>query len=169
MADNVTHWKQYFNPDYLGAYAFEGNEEKVVTIQKVVKEVVVGENGRKEELPVAHFRENLKPLILNRTNAKTITKLTGTPNPQQWGEVSITLYADRNVRGKSGEVTEGVRIRGKLPAQGAVACADCGETIRPHGSFTAETMISTTKEKYGAPLCWACAIKRKEAASGGKE
>ena len=67
-----THWKKTFNPDYLGAYAFDPGEEKIVTIVSVTQEEVTGLEGRTELCLVAHL-ENEKPLILNKTNCKAIT------------------------------------------------------------------------------------------------
>ena len=71
-----THWKQLINTDYLGAYALKDGEDMVLTIKSVGQEVVTGIGGKKETCTVAHFTENgIKPMILNRTNMKTITKL----------------------------------------------------------------------------------------------
>ena len=65
-----THWKKLENPDYIGAYAFQPNEEKVVTIKTVKREMITGADGKREECTVVHFVENEKPLILNATNGK---------------------------------------------------------------------------------------------------
>ena len=69
-----THWKKWNNPDYLGSYAFQPGEEKTVTIKEVKREMVQNQSG-KEECTVAHFVEDVKPLILNTTNCKTISKV----------------------------------------------------------------------------------------------
>ena len=75
-----THWKKLNNPDYLGAYALEPGQELVATIKVVRKEMVTGPDGKKEECTVVHFAEKeIKPLILNTTNAKTIQKIYKTP------------------------------------------------------------------------------------------
>ena len=71
-----THWKKWNNPDYLGAYAFQPGEEKTLTIKEVKREMVFNPSGSgKEECTVAYFEEDVKPLILNATNCKTITKV----------------------------------------------------------------------------------------------
>ena len=68
-----THWKKYTNPDYLGAYAFQPGEEKTVTIKEVKRELVFNPSGSgKEECTVAFFVEDVKPLILNKTNCKAM-------------------------------------------------------------------------------------------------
>lgn len=92
-----THWKKYNNPDYLGAYAFQPGEEKTVTIKEVKREMVFNPSGSgKEECTVAHFVEDVKPLILNVTNCKTISKVWGTPYIEDWAGRKITLKVKKS-------------------------------------------------------------------------
>lgn len=75
MSDK-THWKKLTNPDYLGSYAFQPGEEKTVTIKEVKRELVFNPSASgKEECTVAYFVEDIKPMILNTTNCKTIAKV----------------------------------------------------------------------------------------------
>ena len=60
----MTHWKKLTNPNYLGAYAFEAGEEKIVTIDFVEQEEVISTDGKSEVCIVAHLAGE-KPLILN--------------------------------------------------------------------------------------------------------
>ena len=58
-----THWKKLTSPNYLGSYAFNPGEEKIVTIESVMKEQVTGESGRAEDCIVAHLvNEKNRPL-----------------------------------------------------------------------------------------------------------
>ena len=66
----MEHWRKSFNPNYIGAYAFQPGEEKVVTIKTTDNEEVTNQDGKKEQCLVAHFKEAEKPLILNVTNCK---------------------------------------------------------------------------------------------------
>lgn len=108
-----THWKKLFNPDYIGAYILSPGEEKTVSITKVVREMVTGQNGKKEECTVAYLL-NEKPFILNRTNCKIISKIYGSPYIEDWGGKSITIYAAKV--NAFGEEVEALRIRQKAPA-----------------------------------------------------
>ena len=65
-----THWKRLVNPNYIGVYSLDNGKDLIVTIDKVVREQVVSTGGKKEECTVAYLRGQ-KPLILNRTNAKS--------------------------------------------------------------------------------------------------
>lgn len=110
----LTHWKKMINPDYLGAYALDPGQELIVTIKIVRIEKVTGPDGKSEELPVAHFNESgIKPMVLNATNMKTITKVHGTPYIEQWSGKAITLYVDK-VKA-FGDVVEALRIRPVAP------------------------------------------------------
>lgn len=103
-----THWKQLTNPDYIGAYDFQPGEERIVTIKDVKRQMVTGPDGKKEECTIVFFDKG-KPMILNVTNAKSITKLSDTPYIEQWVGVSIKLIV---VKVKAfGEVVDALRIK----------------------------------------------------------
>jgi hypothetical protein len=107
-----THWKKWTNPDYIGTYILSPGEEKTVKIKKVIREMVTGMNGKKEECTVAHL-ENEKPFILNRTNCKIIAKLYNSPYIEDWPGKLITIYAAKV--NAFGEEVDGLRIRQNLP------------------------------------------------------
>lgn len=109
----LTHWKKLQNPNYLGAYSLQPGEEPILTITKVGLEMVVGTDGKKDECTVAHFKENVKPMILNATNCKTINKICGTPYIEKWEGQKIQVFAT-TVKAFGDEV-EALRIRPKAP------------------------------------------------------
>lgn len=43
-------------------------------------------------------------------------------------------------------------------------CADCGKEIVKSGRYTAESIVKTSMDKYGRPLCMECGKKAKQAA-----
>lgn len=156
-------WKKLTNPNYLGSYAFDGDKDMTLTIDYVKNDVVVGENGRKETCVVIYFKEPVKPMIANKTNLKQIQKLYKTPYIDEWHDRAITLYVDHNVR-FGGEIVDGIRIRNtipkvKVPTQKKYKCADCGAEITGAGGKSAEYVAQYTQNKYGKPLCSACAQK----------
>ena len=163
----LTHWKKLENPDYIGSYAFQPGETKTVTIAKVTREIVTGPDGKKEECTIVHFVENEKPLILNATNGKMISKLTDTPYIEQWAGHRIMLGVEK-VKA-FGDVVEAVRVKKTKLSQNAPQaseipfCADCGGTIEAVDGVTVERIVSAGMKRYGAPLCMSCAKKRTEA------
>jgi len=117
--ETLTHWKKLTHPDYLGAYALEPGQDMVLTIKSCAIEIVNGTDGKKQECMVIHFMENgVKPMICNKTNAKTITKIHKTPYIEQWSGKQIQLYAS-NVSA-FGTQTEALRIRDMIPQQAQV-------------------------------------------------
>lgn len=107
-----THWKKLTNPDYLGSYDFQPNEERIVRILSVTREMVTGPENRKEECTVAKLA-NSKPIILNKTNCKTITKVHGTPYIEDWKNIHITLFVSQ-VKA-FGEVVDALRVKPDKP------------------------------------------------------
>lgn len=103
-----THWKQLVNTAYLGAYSLVDGQDMTIVIESVSRDVVVGANGKKEECTVAKIKGN-KPMILNRTNCKAITKLYDTPFIEDWAGKQITIFA--STAKLAGEVVECLRIR----------------------------------------------------------
>ena len=155
-----THWKKLHNPDYLGAYALEPGKDLIATIKSVAVEKIVGTDGKKEECMVMRFKEpNIKPMIVNSTNAKTIEKLYKTPYIEEWAGRKIQLFVDK-VKA-FGEVVEALRVRPYMPKTEKVQtdCADCGKIIEAFSTMTAEQMGQYTYQKYGKPLCSECATK----------
>lgn len=156
-----THWKRLTNPDYLGAYAFDQGEEKIVTIDHVSEETVKGTDGREDSCMVLHFRDkNVKPLILNRTNAKTIERLAESPYIEDWEGRSIILVV-RTVSAFGSEV-DAVRV--KLEKVSGV-CEDCGRRVTAAGGMSAGKVVEYTRDKFGSVLCAECAKKRGKASS----
>ncbi len=164
MSD-LTHWKKLYNPDYLGAYSLEPGNDLIVTIASVRKEMIVGAEGKKEECMVMRFREKgVKPMVINATNAKAITKLLKTPYIEQWAGCRIQLYA-AEVRA-FGDTVEALRVRPFLPKLSdaePIACAECSQIVDGYGKMTAAQMAEYTRRSYGKVLCAECATAAKTA------
>ena len=159
-----THWKKTTNPNYLGSWDFQPGEIKVLTIKNVVIDKVFNQQENKEkECTVAHFTEKEKPLILNKTNMKTITKLYGSPYIEDWSNKKIALHTEK-VKA-FGKIEDAVRVKSELPKTETVKCHDCGKDIAPFKNYTAQQIAGMSTEKYGVPVCVACGERRKESES----
>jgi hypothetical protein len=108
--NDKTHWKRLMNPDYIGAYWLPPGEDVTVVIDFVVREMITGTGGKKEECTVAHLK-GVKPFILNATNSKSIAKLYG-PYIEDWAGKPITLYA--STAKLAGDTVECLRVRPKV-------------------------------------------------------
>jgi hypothetical protein len=165
----LTHWKKLINPDYFGSYLFQPGEKKTLTISTVVRDIVMGADGKKEECTIVKWRENEKPLILNSTNGKMISKVLDTPYTEQWAGKRIVLGVQK-VKA-FGEVVDAVRVKDELPKQETPpepvqstlpphTCADCKAAIVDSGGFEAAGIEAKAIKRYGVALCLSCAMKR---------
>jgi hypothetical protein len=107
-----THWKLLTNPDYLGAYSLQPGQELQVRILSVEKKFVKGPDGKESECTVAEL-EGQKPMILNKTNCKTISKIYGTPYIEDWKNKTVIVYATKIKA--FGDYVEALRVKGEKP------------------------------------------------------
>ena len=156
--DSFTHWKKLQNPDYLGAYALNPGEEIIATIKSVKNENVIGTDGKTENCTVARFIEPIKPMILNVTNCKIISKLYKTPYIENWAGKKIQIYATK-VKA-FGEIVEALRIRPEIPktvVNDKIMCSNCNHEITAFGGKSPTQLAEYTQEKYSKALCSVCA------------
>ena len=155
-----THFKRLINPDYLGAYSLDPGKDMILTIKSVGKEMITGTGGKQEECIVCHWVENQKPMVLNITNCKTISKMLKTPYVEKWAGHKVQIYATTTKFG--GDTVECLRIRKDPPEESSIVCEECGQFISPAFSMTATQLAAYTKKKYGKNLCAECAKEKKE-------
>lgn len=113
-----THWKTLKNPDYIGSWDLADSEgkysPKTVTLGNVTKKFVHDGKGSGDECVVAEL-VGLKPMILNSTNLKTITKLLGSAFIEDWKGQKIELNVQK-VKA-FGEVHDALRVSKVKPAE----------------------------------------------------
>lgn len=161
--------KRYFDSEYIGAYSLDEGAEPVVTIASLwYGEIVLG-GGRKEPHVIIRFREKsvpgceeVKPLILNATNRKTLKKLYGSDSADTLEGKQIKFYIDPRVRDpEGGGLTEGLRIRPTIPHTAEPPkCEDCKKDITAAGEMTAAQVLAFARQRFKASLCAECMKKR---------
>lgn len=166
--------KRYFDTDYIGAYSLDDGAEPILTIHSLwYGELTLG-GGRKENHVVMKFVEKqvpgvdeVKPLILNATNRKTLKKLFGDDSAKALEDKRIQLYVDPKVRDpQDGGFTEGLRIRPfhpKLPDNAPITCEGCKKEVSGYGKMNARQLADYTLQSYKKVLCADCAAKAKAA------
>lgn len=108
-----THYRKVFDSPYLSS--MDVVDPITLTIAKVTQEADKTKKS-KETFNTAYFKERfirdgekLKPMILNATNSKMLSKMTGSPFIEDWSGTRITVYVDKGVKfGK--ETVEGLRV-----------------------------------------------------------
>ncbi len=162
--------------EYLGAEDIDDGIEPILTISGLWNGMVTLQRG-KENKDVLTFAEErvpgimqVRPLIINSTNRKTLRKLYGDAKASTLVGRQIQLYIDHRVRDpQDGDLTDGIRIRSHKPRVQRQApvppCTDCGQEITPAMGRDARWLAAYTAKNYGVPLCAECAQKRKAAVS----
>lgn len=108
--ENKTHYKKLRNPNYIGAYELMVGNTSVelnVTIERAIKELV--QNGDKKEEAMVIYLKGHKPMIVNSTNAKNISKALNSPFIEDWVGKEITLYVAKIKA--FGEHVDALRVR----------------------------------------------------------
>src|SRR5262249_10872856 len=110
---NMAHFSKIKNSQYLTRNDI--HQPELLTIEKVVEEAVGQE---KEQKYVLYFQEKDKGLVLNYTNAETISEITGQGEMDGWAGTKIVLYDDPTIT-CGGKRVGGLRIRAPKPARSA--------------------------------------------------
>ena len=112
----MTDYRSMYDRDYIGHWDL-GGRDVAVTISKVNAGELTAVGGRKSKKPIVHFRNGPKPLICNKTNAKTIAAMYGNM-VEEWVGKRITLFVSMTRNPDGGGETECIRIRPKMPSAG---------------------------------------------------
>lgn len=105
---------EIFPSRWLKAEDFQEGETKVVTITGVQNETL-GEGAKAEIKPVITFAE-LKPMVMNKTNANAIAKLHG-DDTDMWIGKRIGLFAMEV--DAFGEIQLAIRVKPRIPVDNA--------------------------------------------------
>ena len=165
--------------EYLGAEDIDPGVEPILTIAHIYNAKVTLQRG-KEQKDVITFREdrvkginNVRPLIVNATNRKTLRKLFKAVDAETLEGKQIQLYLDHNVRDPStGDKVDGIRIKPRVPSaprNEPLICSDCGQPVTGVGGYSAEDVARINEKRYHKILCAACSKKLSEAANTTKE
>lgn len=146
MAESYEHWRNLTDLQHLRAECFAPKERKVLTIKAVKREKVTSNNGEVEEKPVAHFEENVLPMVLNVTNCKMIEKIYETGNIHDWVGKKIQVFATTTK--VAGQSVPCLRIENTIPKTSEVEyhCSVCGKVIT-------KDLYDKSVAKYGKPYC----------------
>ena len=160
--------------EYMGAEDIEQGTEPVLTIKALYNGMITLARGKERHDVIAFVEESVpgsinqvRPLVVNSTNRKTLRKLyKGTSADALVGK-KIKLFLQPGVRDPStGDKVDGIRIRDKVPSGVGTKyvppkCEGCGKDITGLDSFTPEQIAATNKQRYGKCLCIECGKKRK--------
>lgn len=155
----IESWEKIIDPNFINAELLGSvGSEKVVTITNIDYAECFDEKTKSKIQKQALFFEECKPMVLNKTNAKTLKKLFSPDddNPRSCVGRKIILYVvSLKVGGKQ---TTGIRIKEFSETK----CADCNNVILPAAGKTVAELIEISTRNCGKALCLACMKKVKE-------
>lgn len=122
-----THWKSQFNYNYLGVQNLSIGSDIILTTKCVSKEDVPNMAGKKEKCNVLYFQEDVKPMVLNKTNCKTMEKLFKTPFFENWMNKKIQIGSARV--NAFGEMIDALRIRPFFPKEKELIPVETNSTV----------------------------------------
>ena len=160
----IDTWEKIIDPNFINAELIGPvGAERVVTIKDIDYAEAFNQKTNSKEQRQSLFFNECKPMILNKTNAKTLKKLFS-PNeddPKKCIGQKIVLYVVSVKVG--GQQTTGIRIKEYSEEK----CADCGQAILPKAGKTVAELIDISKRNCGRQLCLSC--MQKVAAEKGAE
>ena len=153
----MSHWRNEFEQNFFGSNLMpENGSDKVLTIREVKPEELMNTDGKRSHALVCHWKEDALPMVLNKTNCRTISRLLKENDYTKWSGARIQVYVDHNVRA-FGEIVDGLRIRNKLPEDAKIKCEACGKLIEAAFNMSVSQLAAYTKKKYKRCLCAECA------------
>lgn len=155
----IETWEKVLDPNFINAELIgDVGAEKVVTIKDIDFKEAFDQRSNSKIKKRSLFFEECKPMVLNKTNIKTLIKLFGADgsSPQACVGKKIVLYVDTTK--VAGKPTTGIRIREYMETR----CNDCGEIVRPIPSKSVSELVEISKRNTGRVLCLKCMQKEKE-------
>ena len=161
MAERLTgDYRKYLNKNFLGAWDVPEDGDLILTIDHAERNEVQNERG-KETKTVLYFKEDYKPMILNKVNPDSISKALGSTHIEDWEGKRIAIFSEKV--NAFGGLKDALRVRPYPPKETRAYCDNCGQLIEAHGSYSVNKIVTMSKAKYGQSLCWECAQAKKEA------
>ena len=163
MSDRLTgDFRKFMDKSFLGAWDVPDGGDLVLTIDHAERNEVKNDRGSEKKL-VLHFRErDYKPMILNTTNAKAISKAYGTTKVDEWENKPIGIY--KATISAFGQTTECLRVREYPPKTDTLICEDCGDpitdTVIDGKKYRAKVIAERSVSLYNKKLCYVCAKAR---------
>lgn len=161
---SLNSWEKVIDPNFLSAEIIgDVGSERVVTIKDIDMAECYDEGSKAKVKKQTVFFEECKPMVLNKTNAKTLKKLfsPNSDNPADAFGHKVILKVE-TVKA-FGKMTTGIRIKEFSEEK----CPICGKIILPYAGKTVEEIKEISKRNLGKVMCGECMkAQAKEAKDG---
>lgn len=146
-------WEKVIDNNFISSEMI-GTEgaEKVVTITDIDFAECYDEQTKQKVKKQAVFFQECKPLILNKTNAKTLKRLfsPNSDDPRDCVGHRIVLKVEKIKA--FGKTTDAIRIKEFSEEK----CPVCGKVILPYAGKTVEQIKEISKRNLGKIMCGEC-------------
>lgn len=150
---SLPSWEKIIDPNFINAELIGGvGSEKVVTIKDIDMAECYDEGSKAKVQKQTVFFEECKPMVLNKTNAKTLKRLfsPNSDNPADaFGHRIILRVEEVRAFGKK---TTGIRIKEYSEEK----CPVCGKAILPYAGKTVAEIMDISKRNLGSVMCGEC-------------
>lgn len=158
MSEKLTGvYQKTLDKTYLGHWDVPEDGDLVLTIDHFEKNEVKNNTGSAEKKHICYFRES-KPMIVNKTNLKSIASVLGSDKFEDWEGQKIALYSADVKQAESGK---GLRVRPYRPKVEELCCQECGVVITDQEIdgklYKAKAIANNAMTKFGKYLCYDCA------------
>lgn len=150
---SLESWEKIIDPNFINAELIgDVGAEKVVTIKDIDMAECYDEGTKSTVKKQTVFFAECKPMVLNKTNAKTLKRLFS-PNSDDprnaFGHRVILKVEEVKAFGKK---TTGIRIKEFSEEK----CPVCGKVILPYAGKTVAEIKEISKRNLGQVMCGMC-------------
>lgn len=156
----IDTWEKVLDPNFINAEIIgDVGAERVVTIKDIDFKEAFDQKTNSKVQKQSLFFEECKPMILNKTNTKTLMKLFGADGsrPRDCVGKKVILYVV-NVK-VGGKVTTGIRIKEYMD----IRCESCGNSITATANKSISELVEISRRNTRRTLCLSCMREFKKA------
>lgn len=162
---SLPSWEKVIDPNFINAELLgDVGAEKVVTIKDIDMAECYDEGSKAKVQKQTVFFEECKPMVLNKTNAKTLKRLfsPNSDNPADaFGHRVILKVEEVRAFGKK---TTGIRIKEFSEEK----CPVCGKVILPYAGKSVAEIKEISQRNLGSVMCGECMKNKAKEKSDGK-
>lgn len=150
-------WEKVIDNNFISAEMLGTvGAEKVVTIKDIDFAECYDEQKKSKVQKQTVFFEECKPLVLNKTNAKTLKKLfsPNSDNPADCVGHKVMLKVE-NIKA-FGQKVDAIRIKEFSEEK----CPVCGKVILPYAGKTVSEIKDISQRNLGEIMCGECMSKK---------
>ena len=162
---SLPSWEKVIDPNFINAELIgDVGAERVVTIKDIDLAECYDEGSKAKIQKQTVFFEECKPMVLNKTNAKTLKRLfsPNSDNPADAFGHKVILKVE-NVKA-FGKTTTGIRIKEYSEEK----CPICGKAILPYAGKTVAEIKEISKRNLGEVMCGECMKNKAKENKDGK-